>query len=100
MKVIFSRPALRELHDAINYYELEVEGLGSRFKREVDLARKRISIYPFAWPIEKEDVRKCLLHKFPYKLLYIIHREEVIVLAVAHQHRHPDYWINRRNLVD
>jgi len=71
MKLIFSTPALRELNEAINYYELEVKGLGKRFKTEVDLARKRISAYPFAWPIEKQDVRKCLLHKFPYKILYI-----------------------------
>ena len=100
MKLIFSTPALRELNEAINYYELEVEGLGSRFKAEVDLAQKRISAYPFAWPFEKADVRKCLLHKFPYKILYIVHREEIIVLAVAHQHREPDYWIPRRDLTE
>jgi mRNA-degrading endonuclease RelE of RelBE toxin-antitoxin system len=100
MRVIFLGPALRELHDAINYYELQVQGLGSRFKTEIDLARKRIAAYPFAWPIEKADVRKCLLHKFPYKILYIVQDDQITVLAVAHQHREPDYWVRRRDLTE
>lgn len=53
MKVIFLRPALRELHEAINYYELQVQGLGSRFKIEIDLARKRIAAYRSRGPSKR-----------------------------------------------
>lgn len=100
MKVIFLRPALRELHESVNYYELQAQGLGARFKKEIDLARKRIAAYPFAWPIEKADVRKCLLHTFPYKILYVVGDDHIVVLAVAHQHREPDYWVGRRDQVE
>ncbi len=33
-----------------------------------------------------------LLHKFPYKLLYALEHDHIVVIAVAHQHRKPDYW--------
>jgi plasmid stabilization system protein ParE len=95
MKVFFSKYAKQELNDAVHYYELEYEGLGRRFKEEVKKAAIRISEYPQAWSVELGDIRKCLLHKFPYKLLYSIEEDHILVIAIAHQHRKPDYWIER-----
>ena len=95
MRVLFLETARQELDDAVDFLELEFEGLGFRFKEEVNLAILRISRHPTAWSIELEGVRKCLLHKFPYKLLYSIEADHVIIIAVAHQHRDPDYWIDR-----
>ncbi|MBU0500089.1 MAG: type II toxin-antitoxin system RelE/ParE family toxin [Gammaproteobacteria bacterium] len=93
MRIIFSVVARQELEDAIRFYDLEFLGLGKRFKREVGKAAKRISDYPEAWSIERGSVRKCLLHKFPFKLLYSIEVDHIFIIAVAHQHRRPDYWV-------
>ncbi|MBU2621635.1 MAG: type II toxin-antitoxin system RelE/ParE family toxin [Proteobacteria bacterium] len=95
MKVIFSKYAKQELDDATQYYEIEYRGLGKRFREEVRKAAKRISGYPKAWSVERGDVRKCILHKFPYKLLYSIEINHIFIIAVAHQHRKPDYWVER-----
>ena len=95
MRIIFSKFAKQEIEDAVSYYEREYSGLGKRFKEEVRLASLRIAEYPQAWSTERGDVRKCLLHKFPYKLLYSIEDDHVFVIAVAHQHRKPDYWVER-----
>ncbi len=95
MRVIFSRYARQELDDATRYYEMEYHGLGARFREEVRKAAKRISEYPEAWSVERGDVRKCILHKFPYKLLYSIEKDHILIIAVAHQHRKPDYWVER-----
>ncbi len=94
MKIIFSRLAQQELDDAVRYYELHHPGLGRRFKEEVRKAALRIAEYPEAWSIDREDIRKCLLHKFPYKLLYSIEEDHIVIVAVAHQHRRPDYWVD------
>ena len=96
MKVIFSKYAKLELEGAIRFYELEFKGLGRRFKEEVKKAAIRISEYPEAWSVERGDVRKCLLHRFPYKLLYSLEGDHIFVIAVAHQHRKPDYWIDKK----
>jgi hypothetical protein len=93
MGIVFSKYAKLELEDATHFYELEFEGLGLRFKNEIKKAAIRISEYPKGWSLERGDVRKCLLHKFPYKLLYSIEEDHIFIIAVAHLHRKPDYWI-------
>ncbi len=98
MKVIFSKYAKQELDDATQYYGIESQELGKRFREEVRKAARRISEYPEAWSIERGDVRKCILHKFPYKLLYSVESNHIFIIAVAHQHRKPDYWIERDEL--
>jgi plasmid stabilization system protein ParE len=95
MRVVFTRIATQELADAIRFYELEYVGLGRKFKEEVRKAALRVAEYPKAWSLERGEVRKCLLHKFPYKLMYSVEENHVLVIAVAHQHRKPDYWVGR-----
>jgi len=97
MRVLFTRMAKQELEDAVRCYELEYSGLGRRFKEEVKKSILRIVDYPQAWSIARGDVRKCLLHKFPYKLMYSLEEDVIPIITVAHQHRKPDYWVGRGN---
>jgi len=77
MKVLFSKYAKLELEDAVRFYDLKYAGLGKKFKVEVRKATLRISEYPAAWSSESGEVRKCLLHKFPYNLLYSIESDHI-----------------------
>lgn len=95
MRVVFSKYAKLELEDAVRFYDLQHAGLGDRFKVEVKKAALRIAEYPTAWSSESGEVRKCLLHKFPYSLLYSIESDHIFIIAVAHQHRKPNYWVER-----
>jgi len=97
MNVIFSTIAVEELNDAINFYNLESEELSHRFEDEIKKSINRILGYPYSWSIEKWDLRKCLLHKFPYKILYSVEDNHIFIIAVAHQHRKPDYWVDRES---
>lgn len=94
MKVVFVRLAKLELEDAIAFYELELSGLGNKFSDEVRRSINRINKFPRAASIERSEIRKSLLHKFPYKILYSIETDHIFIIALAHQHRKPDYWIN------
>ncbi|GBD88766.1 plasmid stabilization system protein [bacterium BMS3Abin03] len=93
MKVIFTNLAQKELNDAAAYYELEYPGLGKRFKEEIKKSIQRITEHPRAWSIERGIIRRALLHKSPYKILYSIEKDHILILAIAHQHRKPDYWV-------
>ena len=84
-----------ELDEAYDYYEYELQGLGEKFIEEFRRGIKRILNYPYAWSFIQDNVRKCVLKKFPYNIIYAIEDELIIILAVAHQHRRPDYWIDR-----
>ena len=88
-------PAEMELDDAFDYYEYELAGLGQKFLVEFRKGVKRILAHPSAWSPIQENVRKCVLKKFPYTIVYAIEENLIIILAVAHQHRLPDYWIDR-----
>jgi mRNA-degrading endonuclease RelE of RelBE toxin-antitoxin system len=40
-------------------------------------------------------VRRCRLRRFPYGLIYAIDEGDILIVAVAHTHRRPDYWRDR-----
>ena len=98
MKVKFLTLAKLELDNATLYYELELIGLGKIFKEEIKKAILRIKLFPQGWSLDnKNKIRKYTLHKFPYKILYSLENDCILIIAIAHQHRKPDYWIDRIN---
>jgi len=93
MRVIFSPEARLEFEDAERYYDKQVEGLGNRFRAEVKTALSRMKAWPLSCPEERSGIRRLLLSRFPYKLLYSLENDHIYVIAVAHQHRQPDYCV-------
>lgn len=96
MRVVFSPEARSEFEDAERYYEGEAPGLGGRFRAEVRSALQRLRNWPLAAPIEGGGIRRLLLGRFPYKILYAVEPGLIYVLALAHQHRAPQYWVDRK----
>jgi len=95
MRVRFLKLAQSEVDDAFSWYDLQAYGLGAQFLDDIDRAVRRISAFPFASTEIGEGLRRCLLSKFPYGVIYVLDHEAVIVVAVAHLHREPRYWIDR-----
>ena len=95
MNVEFIEPASIELDDAIEYYNLQSHGFGEKFLDEVLQTIDLIVLFPEAWSEVTKHTRKALLRKFPYNVIYTIHKKKIYILAVAHQHREPEYWIDR-----
>ena len=91
----FSPEAKAEFEDGERYYERQVQGLGAQFRADVREALIRLRNWPLATPIERGDVRRLVLSRFPYKLLYSIETDRIYIIALAHLHRAPDYWIKR-----
>jgi plasmid stabilization system protein ParE len=95
MKIEFLPESKAELDDAVEYYELQVKGLGTTFKSIARSTIKRIATFPTAWSEIKPNIRRCIMHKFPYNVLYSIEDNCILIIAIAHHHREPNYWINR-----
>ena len=88
--------ARREFNDAVDYYEHVNTGLGAKFTDEVDAGFARILEHPDAAPLVAPNVRKLVLARFPYTLVYEIRDDFTRILAVGHQRKRPHYWRGRR----
>jgi len=93
--VRFLEVAELELDQAIQWYRAQSPGLGDMFLIEALSAVDRIIRFPDAWQSMDENINRCRLNRFPYGLIYTIDNGDVLVLAVAHLHRRPDYWRDR-----
>ena len=95
MKIKIAKIAQQEFNESKQFYEIEQAGLGVRFENEIKNAISHIKKSPSIWPFERGEIQRYILHRFPYKILYSIQEDTIIILAFAHQHRKPDYWIDR-----
>lgn len=91
----FHRLAERELNEAAQYYDSEEPGLGASFLQEVHRCLESIETSPGSGAILRGSVRRRLLRRFPYALLYRTTASGIRVLAVMNLKRRPTYWIGR-----
>ncbi|MEX0649202.1 MAG: type II toxin-antitoxin system RelE/ParE family toxin [Balneolaceae bacterium] len=95
MEIRLLKSAQTELDEAFQYYEKQVPGLGAEFLDHILAVFKRIKLNPEAWPVFSRRSRRCLANQFPFGVIYQIRRDEILIIAIAHQHRKPEYWKTR-----
>lgn len=95
MNVEFLPPARQELQDAFEWYEGQLPSLGWEFLSEVDEAVRRVAAWPESSGKLTKSLRRCLIRRFPYGLIYGVETGSIVIVAVAHLHRKPFYWTNR-----
>jgi plasmid stabilization system protein ParE len=80
-------------HAADFYAAAEPEqDLDVEFLAEVKRVARLIGEQPFAWTEIEPGVRRAVLRRFPYSIIYTLDPDEVLILAVAHQRRRAGYW--------
>ncbi|MCC5622189.1 type II toxin-antitoxin system RelE/ParE family toxin [Nostoc sp. CHAB 5715] len=95
-RIVFHPLAEQELVDIASYYEEQNQGLGLDYLTEVQGAINLLMRYPAAGVVVRGFVRRLILPKFPYSLLYRVVDDNLIrILAIAHHKRKPVYWIGR-----
>lgn len=94
---VVTRPrAAAEIQAAYRWYEREREGLGEEFLQSVARLIEIIAEFPESFPIVHRDVRRALLRRFPYSILYRLKSGHVIVAGCFHSKRDPKSWQARR----
>lgn len=96
MSFSFHPEADEEFNKAIDYYEDIEPGLGYDFAQEVYSTIKRSVEFPKAWPTLEDEIRRSLVRRFPYGVLYSEEREGIFIVAIMNLHRKPDYWNHRK----
>jgi len=77
------------LIEAQDWYEREAAGLGRRFREAINAVVSRMSNSPRQFPIVDKNVRRALLWRFPYSLLFVMEGNELLVIACFHASRDP-----------
>jgi len=91
----FHPEALNEFEAATRYFAERQPGLELRFMSNVEAAIQRVCEAPRRWRILEGEVRCCLVHVFPYAVLYVVEPRDVLIVAVMHCRREPGYWRSR-----
>lgn len=92
--------AAEELEAAEDWYNHERPGLGFELHDEVDYFLRRVldgSSPGGAVPYYEGSrrVRRVLMDRFPFSIVFLEHEEMVFVVAFAHHRRRPGYWRGR-----
>lgn len=93
--VEYHEAAEDELLTEIHYLEIQARGLGRRFFAEVQRTENLIGQFPKSGAEISPGIRKVILHKFPYSIIYTIETDTLLILALAHHSRRPAYWSDR-----
>ncbi|NJL36738.1 MAG: type II toxin-antitoxin system RelE/ParE family toxin [Leptolyngbyaceae cyanobacterium SM1_4_3] len=91
----FHPEAKRELFDVVAYYDSIDLDLGNQFIQEIEQALERIEQFPKAWTSLSANSRRCRLSSFPYGIVYQTAPQGIMILAVMHLQRKPNYWSDR-----
>lgn len=101
MRVELHPDARAELRDAALWYDERRRGLGDDFIAEIMRVLAQIGEAPALfppWPGMSRRVpaiRRAVVQRFPYLIVFEGHNEHVAVLAIAHAKRRPLYWLDR-----
>lgn len=92
MKTRFLLPARRELRETVRYYHTQLPRLGEEFRDEAWETVRRIKEFPLAWHPLGDTIRRCQMRRFPYGIIYEASEDDIVIIAIAHLHRKPEYW--------
>ncbi len=95
MRYVFHPDALREYSETAKYYKKISPELGKACVDEVEKSIRIILSSPETWRPIDDDIRRYLLHRFPYGIYYTIEDDYILIIAVMHLSRKPGYWKNR-----
>jgi plasmid stabilization system protein ParE len=87
--------AFADLAHAYEWYESQSLGVGEAFLAAFEACVSLIERMPEAFPQVEGKVRKSLIRKFPYLVLFEVEKETVDVIAVFHSMQNPKRWRGR-----
>ena len=85
-------PAAEEMVEAALYYEAASSGLGDSFLEDVQRVIDSLREYPNSGVAINDQLRRMLLPRFPFGLIYAVASNELVIVAAAHHGRRPGYW--------
>jgi hypothetical protein len=89
-----------EATEAAIWYDDQRTGLGDDFLGDLETALERVRTSPLSFGLletyqGKHEIRRCLLSRFPYVIVFLCRGPDVVVVAIGHARRRPLYRLER-----
>ena len=94
-RVEYHAGAASDVRSAVTWYQERSPKAALDFIQELQKATETISDAPDRWPIAKNKARRFQLWRFPFTIIYSEQESMIMIWAVAHGNRRPEYWAQR-----
>ncbi len=94
LPVVLTPEAQAEFDEAADWYEKQA-GLGSAFTDAVRDGLNRLTGIPLLHQVVHKNIRRGVVRRFPFSVLYRVDPDRVTVIAVFHDRRNPAIWQGR-----
>jgi plasmid stabilization system protein ParE len=84
-----------DLGEAYGWYRDRGATLAEEFLISLDACFASLQEFPEAHPAVHRGVRRALLRRFPYCVLYVLESSRILVIGVFHARRDPRAWRSR-----
>lgn len=91
----FTEHARAEFLAEIAYYETVRIGLGASFRAQTEAAAERAAAFPKSGAPGRAGTRKQMIPRFPFSLVNTETEYGILIHAVVHHRRLPEYWVGR-----
>jgi plasmid stabilization system protein ParE len=92
---VFHPEAAKEYAEAARYYYQIDQKLAGRFYDELEHLIEAIRKNPSRYRHFDPPAQRHRSTVFPYAIIYVEKPDCILILAVMHLKRHPDYWKHR-----
>jgi toxin ParE1/3/4 len=87
--------ARSEADAALDFYLERSPSAAESFYRALEESHAAIQDSPESWASYLLGTRRFLLNRFPFLVVYRVTESRIEIIAVAHGHRKPGYWVHR-----
>jgi plasmid stabilization system protein ParE len=84
-----------EFREAVLWYEDKRPGLGTDFLNTIQSEIERVAENPARYPVIYKDLRRALVPRFPYQIIFSFQQDSLYIFAIIHSARDPRVWKRR-----
>lgn len=88
--VVLADAAEADILGTSNWYDRQVQGLGNSFIAQVDAVIEQLAHYPELYQVVFAPIRRAVLHRLPFGVIYHVRPAAVLVLGVLPSRADPE----------
>lgn len=99
-KIKIEQDALQDIQEITDWYNCQLQDLGSRFQKQVKSNINSLKSNPQIYVVRYADVYCMGIKKITFLVHYTVNDDAFVVsiFAILHTSRNPEIWKNRKNI--